>query len=94
MKTNSQRQERIVEILSLLHQGGSFEEAKRLFNEEFDGVDVMEITAAEKALIQTGWTLLKFSVCAIFMLLFSKDRSMRSITPMKNMGNQAILCIP
>jgi hypothetical protein len=29
MKTNSQRQERIVEILSLLHQGGSFEEAKR-----------------------------------------------------------------
>lgn len=54
MKTNSQRQERIVEILSLLHQGGSFEEAKRLFNEEFDGVDVTEITAAEKALIQTG----------------------------------------
>lgn len=49
MKTNSQRQERIVEILSLLHQGGSFEEAKRLFNEEFDGVDVTEITAAEKA---------------------------------------------
>ena len=40
MRTKEQRQERIVEILSLLHQGGSFEEAKRLFNEEFDGVDV------------------------------------------------------
>lgn len=53
-KTKQQRQERIVEILSLLHQGGSFEEAKRLFNEEFEGVDVTEITAAEKALIQSG----------------------------------------
>ena len=54
MRTKEQRQERIVEILSLLHQGGSFEEAKRLFNEEFDGVDVTEITSAEKALIQSG----------------------------------------
>ncbi|MFV0558798.1 MAG: DUF438 domain-containing protein, partial [Enterococcus sp.] len=49
-----QRQARIVEILSLLHQGGAFEEAKALFEEEFDGVDVTEITAAEKALIQGG----------------------------------------
>lgn len=49
-----QRQARIVEILSLLHEGGSFEEAKALFNEEFDGVDVTEITSAEKALIQSG----------------------------------------
>ena len=54
MKPTNQRQERIVEILSLLHKGGSFEEAKRLFNEEFEGVDVTEITAAEKALIQNG----------------------------------------
>jgi DUF438 domain-containing protein len=54
MRTKEQRQERIVEILGLLHQGGSFEEAKRLFNEEFDGVDVTEITSAEKALIQSG----------------------------------------
>ncbi|MDU5334196.1 DUF438 domain-containing protein [Enterococcus sp.] len=53
-RTREQRQERIVEILSLLHQGGSFEEAKELFNREFDGVDVTEITAAEKALIQGG----------------------------------------
>ncbi|WP_414841180.1 DUF438 domain-containing protein [Enterococcus saccharolyticus] len=52
--TREARQKRIVEILSLLHEGGSFEEAKRLFNEEFDGVDVTEITAAEKALIQGG----------------------------------------
>lgn len=52
--TREQRQARIVEILSLLHKGGSFEEAKDLFNQEFDGVDVTEITAAEKALIQGG----------------------------------------
>lgn len=54
MTTKLARQTRIVEILGLLHQGGSFEEAKRLFNEEFEGVDVTEITAAEKALIQSG----------------------------------------
>ena len=53
-RTREERQKRIVEILSLLHEGGSFEEAKRLFNEESDGVDVTEITAAEKALIQSG----------------------------------------
>lgn len=53
-RTREQRQERIVEILSLLHKGGSFEEAKDLFNQEFEGVDVTEITAAEKALIQGG----------------------------------------
>lgn len=53
-RTKEERQKRIVEILSLLHEGGSFEEAKRLFNEEFDGVDVTEITSAERALIQQG----------------------------------------
>ncbi|MGX7196918.1 DUF438 domain-containing protein [Enterococcus olivae] len=53
-RTREERQQRIVEILSLLHEGGSFEEAKQLFSEEFDGVDVTEITAAEKALIQGG----------------------------------------
>lgn len=38
----------------MLHEEGTFEEAKRLFNEEFDGVDVTEITSAEKSLIQGG----------------------------------------
>ena len=52
--TTTERQKRIVEILRLLHEGGSFEEAKQIFNEEFDGVDVSEITGAEKALIQGG----------------------------------------
>lgn len=54
MKVENKRQERIVEILSLLHNGGSFEEAKKLFEEEFDGVDVTEIITAEKTLIRGG----------------------------------------
>lgn len=53
-KDRNARQAKIVEILTTLHNGGSFEEAKRMFNEAFDGVDVTEITAAEKALIQSG----------------------------------------
>ncbi|MGX7198396.1 DUF438 domain-containing protein [Enterococcus nangangensis] len=53
-QTSYARQKKIVEILKLLHEGGEFEEAKRLFNESFDGVDVTEITAAERELIQSG----------------------------------------
>lgn len=48
------RQKKIIEILTLLHEGGEFEEAKRLFDESFDGVDVSEITAAERELIASG----------------------------------------
>lgn len=55
MENNTvQRQKKIVEILTLLHEGGEFEEAKRLFDESFDGVDVSEITAAERELIASG----------------------------------------
>jgi len=53
-RSKEERKKRIVEILSMLHEEGTFEEAKRLFNEEFDGVDVTEITSAEKSLIQGG----------------------------------------
>lgn len=52
--TTVERQKKIVEILSLLHQGGSFEQAKQMFDQSFDGIDVSEITAAEKALIASG----------------------------------------
>ncbi|AEB30894.1 hypothetical protein CAR_c22370 [Carnobacterium sp. 17-4] len=55
MENNTvQRQKKIVEILTLLHEGGEFEEAKRLFDESFDGVDVSEITSAERELIASG----------------------------------------
>lgn len=69
--TKQQRQERIVEILSLLHEGGSFEEAKRIFDEEFSGVDVSEITAAEKALIQGGLSPSEIQkLCTIHVAVF------------------------
>ncbi|WP_261806223.1 DUF438 domain-containing protein [Lapidilactobacillus luobeiensis] len=48
------RQQKIVEILKLLHNGGSFEKAKAIFDETFDQVDVAEITSAERELIASG----------------------------------------
>lgn len=48
------------------------EDAKKIFNEEFDGVDVSEITGAEKALIQGGSIPLKFKNYAMFMQLSLK----------------------
>lgn len=48
------RQQKIVEILKMLHEGGSFEDAKAIFDETFSSVDVSEITSAERALIATG----------------------------------------
>lgn len=52
--SSAYRQKRIVEILKMLHEGGSFEEAKRIFDESFSGVDVSEITSAERELIASG----------------------------------------
>lgn len=51
------RQQKIVEILKLLHNGGSFEKAKAIFDETFDQVDVAEITSAERELIARGLSL-------------------------------------
>lgn len=48
------RQEKIVEILNFIHQGGDFEIAKTMFNETFEHVDVAEITMAERQLIANG----------------------------------------
>ena len=55
MKTNArQRQRAITEILTFLHQGGDFDQAKKMFNDQFSQVDVAEITAAERELIANG----------------------------------------
>lgn len=48
------RQKKIVEILKMLHEGGSFDEAKRIFDSTFSSVDVSEITSAERELIGSG----------------------------------------
>lgn len=55
METNArQRQRAITEILTFLHQGGDFEQAKKMFNDQFNEVDVSEITSAERELIANG----------------------------------------
>lgn len=55
METNArQRQRAITEILTFLHQGGDFEQAKKMFNDQFSEVDVSEITSAERELIANG----------------------------------------
>lgn len=48
------RQKKIVEILKMLHEGGKFEDAKKVFDETFSSVDVSEITSAERELIASG----------------------------------------
>ncbi len=48
------RQKKIVEILKMLHEGGKFEDAKKVFDDTFSSVDVSEITSAERELIATG----------------------------------------
>ena len=48
------RQKKLIEILSLLHEGGNFEKAKKMFDDSFSDVDVSEITSAERELIANG----------------------------------------
>lgn len=49
-----QRQQQLVKILTFLSNGGNFDQAKQLFDQEFANVDVAEITAAERELIANG----------------------------------------
>lgn len=53
-KLNQERQAAILKILEFLQNGGDLEEAKRMFKESFDKVDVSEITEAERQLIAKG----------------------------------------
>lgn len=48
------RQKKLIEILTLLHEGGQFETAKQMFDDSFKDVDVSEITSAERELIAGG----------------------------------------
>lgn len=49
-----QRQDAILKILHYIQEGGDFATAKKMFQEQFDQVDVSEITAAERELIAQG----------------------------------------
>ena len=70
--TNAQdRQKTIVDILNFLHAGGDFEQAKQMFNQAFDSVDVAEITTAERQLIANGLNPLEIQrLCNVHAAVF------------------------
>ncbi|MBP2057433.1 DUF438 domain-containing protein [Lactobacillus colini] len=49
-----ERQNEILKILHYIQNGGDFATAKKMFKDEFDQVDVSEITDAERELISQG----------------------------------------
>lgn len=51
---SKERQQALLKILHYIQDGGDFTEAKKMFQESFDKVDVSEITAAERELIAQG----------------------------------------
>lgn len=51
---DKERQQAILKILNFIQDGGELEEAKKMFQAAFDQVDVAEITAAERELIEQG----------------------------------------
>lgn len=76
------RQKRIVAILELLHHGGSFEEAKKMFDDSFDGVDVAEITTAERQLIASGLNPMEIqNLCNVHAAVFRGKITNDSKTP-------------
>lgn len=65
------RQKKIVEILKMLHEGGSFDEAKKIFDATFSSVDVSEITAAERELIASGLNPMEIqNLCNVHAAVF------------------------
>lgn len=82
-KTNSsQRQKKIVEILNFLHQGGDFDEAKKMFDESFASVDVSEITSAERELIANGLNPMEIqNLCNVHAAVFKGSITDNQSTP-------------
>ncbi|MFD1483644.1 DUF438 domain-containing protein [Lacticaseibacillus baoqingensis] len=76
------RQKKIVQILSMLHEGGNFETAKQIFDETFDGVDVSEITNAERELIATGLNPMEIqTLCNVHAAVFRGKINNNTKTP-------------
>ncbi|WP_119325426.1 DUF438 domain-containing protein [Companilactobacillus musae] len=82
-KTNSsQRQKKIVEILNFLHQGGDFDEAKKMFDDSFSSVDVSEITSAERELIANGLNPMEIqNLCNVHAAVFKGSITDNQTTP-------------
>lgn len=82
MTNSSQRQKKIVEILNFLHQGGDFDEAKKMFDESFKSVDVSEITSAERELIANGLNPMEIqNLCNVHAAVFKGSITDNQSTP-------------
>ncbi|WP_125706312.1 DUF438 domain-containing protein [Lacticaseibacillus daqingensis] len=85
------RQKKIVQILTMLHNGGSFEEAKRIFDATFDGVDVAEITGAERELIASGLNPMEIqTLCNVHAAVFRGKINNGAKTPMEEIPGHPV----
>jgi len=77
-----QRQKKIVEILNFLHEGGDFDEAKKMFDDSFSSVDVSEITSAERELISSGLNPMEIqNLCNVHAAVFKGSITGNDSTP-------------
>ncbi|WP_225047798.1 DUF438 domain-containing protein [Lacticaseibacillus kribbianus] len=85
------RQKKIVEILSMLHDGGDFEAAKAIFDATFDGVDVAEITSAERELIASGLNPMAIqTLCNVHAAVFRGKITNGEKTPMADIPGHPV----
>ena len=79
---SQERQAAIVKILTFLHEGGDFDESKQMFKDQFDQVDVAEITAAERQLIAGGLNPIEIqNLCNVHVALFEGQITDNQGTP-------------
>lgn len=83
MTTSSvERQKAIVEILTFLHEGGDFDQAKEMFDAQFGSVDVSEITSAERQLIANGLNPMEIqNLCNVHTAVFKGSITNNAETP-------------
>ncbi|MCG4282909.1 DUF438 domain-containing protein [Lacticaseibacillus saniviri] len=82
MNNSVDRQKKIVEILKMLHEGDDFETAKQIFDATFDGVDVSEITSAERELIASGLNPMEIqNLCNVHAAVFRGKINPNQETP-------------
>ncbi|MGY0242678.1 DUF438 domain-containing protein, partial [Limosilactobacillus fermentum] len=83
MTTSSvERQKAIVEILTFLHEGGDFDQAKEMFDAQFGSVDVSEITSAERQLIANGLNPMEIqNLCNVHAAVFKGSITNNAETP-------------
>lgn len=79
---SKERQRALLKILHYIQDGGDFTEAKKMFQESFDKVDVSEITAAERELIAQGLDPRKIQyLCNVHADVFKGNIKEKAVNP-------------